>query len=38
VGGVKLYENVTSSQMFYFSLAMNLRNASYINKTYNKGI
>jgi hypothetical protein len=37
-GGVKIYENVNSSQMFYFSLAMNLRNANYSNKSYNKGI
>ncbi|MCF8427042.1 MAG: hypothetical protein K9H61_09100 [Bacteroidia bacterium] len=37
-GGVKIYENVSSSQMFYFSLAMNLRNSNYSNKSYNKGI
>lgn len=36
--GKKLYENVESSQMFYFSVSMNLRKGSYYgkSKTYNK--
>lgn len=36
--GQKMYENVTSSQMFYFSISMNVRKGSYYgkSKTYNK--
>lgn len=35
---VKIYDN-TKSQMFYFSVAMNLRNSTYSGKTtYNKGL
>jgi hypothetical protein len=36
--GKKIYQNVASSQMFYFSIAMNLRKGSYYgkNRTYNK--
>jgi hypothetical protein len=36
--GMKLYENVNSSQMFYFSISMNVRKGSYYgkSKTYNK--
>jgi hypothetical protein len=35
--GVKIYEN-TTSQMFYFSLSMNLRTITATGKTYNKGL
>lgn len=35
--GVKIYDN-TKSQMFYFSLSMNIRHSVYVNQTYNKGI
>lgn len=35
--GVKIYDN-TKSQMFYFSLAMNIRTISTTGKTYNKGL
>jgi hypothetical protein len=36
--GTKKYGNVNSSQMFYFSLSLNIRNASYKSGgSYNKG-
>ncbi len=35
--GVKIYDN-TKSQMFYFSLAMNIRTITTTGKTYNKGL
>jgi hypothetical protein len=36
-GGVKIYDQV-ESQMFYFSLSLNLRNKQFTEKTYNKGL
>ncbi|MDZ4668570.1 MAG: hypothetical protein SGJ00_11910 [bacterium] len=35
--GVKIYEN-TQSQVFYFSLSMNIRNQQIYKTTYNKGL